>query len=246
MTIRSEAGTGRLIQQYRDTNDAKVKEVIVKSHLRLVRHIAHSFANRGESLDDLVQVGCIGLLRAIERFDPSCGRFDTYAASLINGEIRHYLRDFGALVRPPRELYEMRKQVFDAIERCSRNGATPTLEEISAASGIPVEKIADVQALDAASFPLSLDESEESERNGCQLVDHKYKSFQLAQEDRIMLAQAIGRLRSVSREVIEFAFYQDLTQTEIAKHLGISQMQVSRRLNTALGELWKILNSRLW
>ncbi|MNT94488.1 RNA polymerase sigma-F factor [compost metagenome] len=77
-------------------------------------------------------------------------------------------------------------------------------------------------------------------------MDNRYRSFQLAAEDRMMLATAIGKLRHVSREVIEFAFYQDLTQTEIAQRLGISQMQVSRRLKTATQELWKTLNTKLW
>ncbi|HEY9766290.1 MAG TPA: sigma-70 family RNA polymerase sigma factor [Chroococcales cyanobacterium] len=248
MSAPSELATDQLVRLYRDNSDAKLKEVLVKRHLPLVRHIAGSFSNRGEALDDLLQVGCIGLLRAIDRFDPDFGKtFDAYASTLISGEIKHYLRDFSALVRPPRELIEARKHVNDTIERISCDGTVPTLDQIALATGLSAEKVADIRALDMSGYPLSLDDTgEDREGPHYQLVDQKYKSFQLAAEDRIMLAQATARLRAVSREVIEFAFFQDLTQTEIAKMLGISQMQVSRRMKSAVRELWKILNSRLW
>jgi RNA polymerase sigma-B factor len=103
--------------------------------------------------------------------------------------------------------------------------------------------------LEEKGLPTSLDEELEHEGGGStryQLIDNRYASFQLATDDRLMVEAALGRLRAVSREVIEFAFYEDLSQTEIAKHLGISQMQVSRRLRKAMDELWKVLNTRLY
>ncbi len=242
-----------LLQEYRSTASARARDALVRKHLKLVRQIAGSHATRGlRNVDDLVQVGAIGLLHAIDRFDPAMGTsFEAYAGACVAGEIRHYLRDLGHLVKPPRELQELRPKVLRATAKLSqRSYRSPTPEEIAAEIGVPAEKVEEVLELEDRSVPVSLDaeSQDDGEKAGWkyQLIDNRYRSFQLATEDRIMLGQAMGRMRHVSREVIEFAFFQDLTQTEIAKHLGISQMQVSRRLRTAMGELWKTLNSRLW
>jgi RNA polymerase sigma-B factor len=228
------------------TADQQAKEAQVKRYLHLVRPIAQHFAaTRPDQVDDLAQVGAIGLLRAIERFDPSLGKpFEPYANTLIAGEIRHYLRDSVPLVRPPRELVELRGRVI-AARNALGEGATP--EAIAELAEVAQGKVEEVLSLEENYHPASLDQELESEGGTIryQLVDNRYSSFQLATEDAIMLSAALARLRSVSREVIEFAFYDDLTQTEIAKKLGISQMQVSRRLKTAVGELWKALNSKV-
>lgn len=242
-----------LLQEYRSSRSARARDALVRKHLDLVRQIAGAHASRAErNVDDLVQVGCIGLLNAIERFDPEvAGSFEAYAGACVAGEIRHYLRDHAHLVKVPRELQELRPKVLRAISRLAqRSHRTPTPEELALETGIAQEKIEEVLALEERAIPVSLDHDEggEEERTGWkyQLIDNRYRSFQLATEDRIMLGQAMSRIRQVSREVLEFAFYQDLTQTEIARRLGISQMQVSRRIRTALGELWKSMNSRLW
>ncbi|MBM3268243.1 MAG: sigma-70 family RNA polymerase sigma factor [Candidatus Sericytochromatia bacterium] len=242
-----------LLQEYRSTPSPRARDALVRRHLKLVKQIAAAHASRTErNVDDLVQVGSIGLLNAIERFDTEQGAsFEAYAGACIAGEIRHYLRDLGHLVKPPRELQELRPQVLRAISRLAqRSYRSPTPDEIAAETGLPPGKIEEVLALEERGVPLSLDAETNEDGDKAawkyQLIDNRYRSFQLAAEDRIMLGQAMGHMRDVSREVIEFAFFQDLTQTEIAKKLGISQMQVSRRLRTAMGELWKSLNSRLW
>ncbi|MBU6430420.1 MAG: sigma-70 family RNA polymerase sigma factor, partial [Cyanobacteria bacterium REEB65] len=125
----------------------------------------------------------------------------------------------------------------------------PTAEEIAAELHCATGKVVEVLELEDREGPISLDDDAAGESGKplrYQLIDQRYRSFQLAAEDRIMLAQALERLKDVSREVIEFAFFEDLTQTEIAKKLGISQMQVSRRIRAALAELWKLLHTRLW
>lgn len=227
------------------------KGVLVKRYMSLVRPIAQHFAhNRPDLYDDLLQVGAIGLLRAIDRFDPGLGKpFEAYANTLIAGEMRHYLRDHVPLVRPPRELVELRTRVLAAQSALAqdREGPVPA-EAIAQALDLPATKVEEVLALEENFAPASLDQEMDHEAGSWryQLIDNRYSSFQLAAEDRIMLDAALGRLRAVSREVIEFAFYDDLTQTEIAKKLGISQMQVSRRLRAATGELWKVLNTKLF
>ncbi|MDB5099561.1 MAG: polymerase subunit sigma [Cyanobacteria bacterium RYN_339] len=228
------------------TAEKQAKEVQVKQHLHLVRPIAQHFAaTRPDQVDDLTQVGAIGLLRAIERFDPSLGKpFEPYANTLIAGEIRHYLRDAVPLVRPPRELVELRGRVMAARNALGENVTAAAIAELA---DLPLIKVEEVLSLEENYHPASLDQELEAEGGTIryQLVDNRYSSFQLATEDAIMLATGLARLRTVSREVIEFAFYDDLTQTEIAKMLGISQMQVSRRLKTAVGELWKALNTKV-
>lgn len=240
-----------LLAASRGEDAVSAKAALVKQYIHLVRPIAQHFAhNRPDLCDDLLQVGAIGLLRAIDRFDPSLGKaFEAYANTLIAGEMRHYLRDHVPLVRPPRELVELRQRVLAAQSALSHDVEGPvSAEAIAHATDLPLLKVEEVLALEENFSPASLDQEMETEGGSYryQLIDNRYSSFQLAAEDRIMLDAALGRLRAVSREVIEFAFYDDLTQTEIAKKLGISQMQVSRRLRAATGELWKVLNTKLF
>ena len=230
---------------------AATKEALVKQYLPLVAPIARHFCpSRQDLLDDLVQVGAIGLLHAIDRFDPALGKpFEPYAKSLIAGEMRHYMRDLAPLVRPPRELVEMRPRVLAAQAALAQESDEPvTAEAIAHRTDLPAAKIEEVLALEERGLPMSLDQELESDRGTVrfQLVDGRHKSFQLATEDQVMVSMALSKLRAASREVIEFAYYEDLTQTEIAKKLGISQMQVSRRLKGAMGELWKALNTKLF
>lgn len=225
----------------------RAREEAFHQHAHLIRPIARQVGARWpDQIDDLTQVGAIGLLRAIDRRDPEqAEHFKHYAAALIAGEMKHYLRDLAPLVRPPREILELRSRVLrsqQALEQAT--GAAVSAEAVAAHSQLPLEKVIACLALDAHSTPASLDQ--ENERDGYQLIDNRYTSFQLATEDRLLLEAALGRLRAASREVIEFAFYEDLTQTEIAKILGISQMQVSRRLRKGIGELWAVLNTRLF
>lgn len=245
-----EVDTAQLWAQLR-AGDSACKEALVRQYLPLVRPIAvHLAGARPDLIDDLTQVGAIGLLRAIDRFDPRLGKaFEAYANALVAGEMRHYLRDAVPLVRPPRELVEMRNRVLAAQASLMQSGAEPvTAEAIAELAGLPAAKVEEVLALEENFCPASIDQEMESERGSFhwQLVDNRYRSFQLATEDQLVMNQALQSLRGVSREVIEFAFYEDLTQTEIAKKLGISQMQVSRRLKTAMGELWKTLNTKLF
>lgn len=227
------------------------RQELVRRYLALVQPIARHFAHtRPDLVDDLIQVGSIGLLRAVERFNPMMGKtFESYANTLIAGEMRHFLRDHVPLVRPPRELVELRSKVLAAQAYLNQDRDTAVgAEAIAHLIQVPAEKVAEVLVLEENFAPASLDQELETEGGSYhhQLVDNQYISFQLATEDRLMLNQALAVIRSGSREVIEFAFYDDLTQTEIAKKLGISQMQVSRRLKSALGELWKVFNTKIF
>jgi RNA polymerase sigma-B factor len=202
----------------------------------------------GVEYDDLVQVGCLGLMRAIQRFDPSLGRlFEAYASTMIVGEIMHYLRDSATLIRPPRELTELRSTVRAATCRLEQQvQREPSSEEIARMTGLCPAKVEEVVALDRQVRPLSLDAAIDAEDEASpmrlQLVDQRQKAATLAAEDHIMVSQALARLGPKSREVIELAFFHDLPQQEVGRRTGVSQTQVSRRLRAALKELCQLLN----
>lgn len=231
--------------------DAGSRDRIMEEFTPLVRRIAHQYFHPGCQVEDLIQVGSIGLLRALDRYDLAQGTaFRTYASHFVVGEIKHFLRDQAPLIRVPRELSEASSKIRNAKERLAKHlGREPSEAEIAAELQLPVEKVGEVRQADQTSQALSLDQELGPDTNsralGEQVEDKKYISFQLAQEDRILVTEAMTQIKAQSRQVIEFAFYQDLTQTEIAKKLGISQMQVSRRLRSAIKELWELLNTRV-
>lgn len=225
-----------------------VTSSLVERHMPLVRRLARSYHLRsGVELDDLVQVGSVGLLRAFRRFDPGMGcAFEAYASTVITGEILHYLRDNVPLVRPPRELVELRSRVKTAAARLKQElQREPSCEEIAVETELCPLKVAEIIAMERTTRPLSLDAEYESDDESVpirlQLTDHKYGAFQNQTEDRIMITQALAKLKTTSREVIDFFFFQDLSQQEIGRMLGISQTQVSRRVRMALRELLGLL-----
>lgn len=231
---------------WQNRQDPRTRDGLIKEQLPLVAKIAAHYQTQAP-YEDLVQVGAIGLMRAYDRYDPSLGvTFRTYATHLVTGEIKHYLRDQVPLVRPPRELVELTSRINQATQDLAAGlGREPTSDEVAARLNLPVDKVRDSLGLEHRT--LSLDE--EPGEGHCALIDQiedkRYRSFQLAQEDRMVVAEAMGDIREQSRQIIDFIFFQDLTQTEAAKQLGISQMQVSRRLKTAMQELWATLNTRV-
>lgn len=243
-----------LIRQYQLSSDSKLKNRIVKFHLYLVEIIARNFSQRYKNqYEDLIQVGCLGLMNAIDKFDTRHNvSFKTYSSHFITGEIKHYLRDHVSLVKLPRELQEMLPRINRAKQYLNHlNNEDPSDSDIASYLEIPLEKIQQALEMEKASNIVSLDQSlnDSPDLHGSdllsQLEDKKYQSFQLAQEDRIILNDAINSIKEQSRQILEYTFYHDLTQTEIANKMGISQMQVSRKLKNAVKELWEILNTRV-
>lgn len=241
-----------LLNNYRISNNSSIKNVIVKKYLSTVEKVARNYSqNYSEQYDDLVQVGCIGLISAIDRFDLNQKvNFKTYAYHFIQGEMRHYLRDYASLVKLPRELQEIYPKVSRVRNTLQiSTGNEPTDEEIAKNLDLPVEKVKQVLQMESNLSSLSLDQQISESDNSSSFLENiedvKYQSFQLAQEDKIILAEALNSIKDQSKQVLEYAFYQDLSQTEIAKKLGISQMQVSRRIKGALKEVWDIMNTRI-
>lgn len=239
-----------IIKEYKLTGNNKLKELIIKEHLLLVKKIANNFANNFSiPLDDLIQVGCIGLINALNKFDFKYNSsFKTYATYLINGEIKHYIRDNCNIIRIPRDLQELQPKINQAKNILQANNKEITAKEISEYTNISEEKVKEVLDMENTIYPISLnqeDNSGELPEYINNIEDKKYTSFQLSQEDKILLQSAINKIKEQSRQILYYAFYEDLTQTEIANKLGISQMQVSRKIKSALSELWEILNTRI-
>lgn len=240
-----------LLKQYHLAPSSDLRNQLVQMNLGLVRREAHHWINQcTESYDDLLQVGTLGLIRAIERFDMTKGHaFSSFAIPYIRGEIQHYLRDKGSPVRIPRRWQMLQRQAVnvtrDLREQLNRQ---PTDSEVADAMGVSVEEWQEVKLASRNRSPLSLDapmsdEDESSMSLGETLPDSQYKSFQLVQEDRIRLQQALVQLEQRTRDVLEFVFLHDLTQKETAERLGISSVTVSRQVKKGLKMLKTMMGS---
>jgi RNA polymerase sigma-B factor len=208
----------------------------------LVRKEAHHWIYQcHENYEDLLQVGCLGLIRAVERFDLDKGSaFSSFAIPYIRGEIQHYLRDKGYSVRIPRRWQELGHQAAE-IRRDfqTRFHRQPTDSEIAQALEISLEEWQEIKLAHQNRDPVSLDVSVSNDEDehthlGELVVDPQYRSFQLAQEDRLRLQQALAQLEEKTRHILEFVFLRDLTQKEAAEQLGISVVTVSRRMKKGL------------
>lgn len=226
-----------------DSEYEELRDELIVVHLNLVRFLAVKFANRGEPLDDLVQVGTVGLLKAIDRFDLERGvEFTTYATPTVVGEIKRYFRDKGWAVKVPRRLQELNLAINRAGDKLAiALGRSPTVTELAEHLQAGEDEILEAQELGQAYNLLSLD----SEVSG----DTEKKSQTLAEtigvtdaelellEDRANLERAFAVLTGRERVIIYLRFYESVSQTEIAKRLNVSQMHVSRLQAKALEKL---------
>lgn len=218
--------------------DMQAREELINGNLRLVLSVIQRFAGRGESPDDLFQVGCIGLIKAIDNFDLTQPvKFSTYAVPMIQGELRRYLRD-NSPVRVSRSIRDLAYRAMQSRERLtSETGKEPTIEEI--AKDIGAERPEVVIALEAISEPISLYEPVFSESGDTiyvldQLGDHNDDDNWL---DEISLKEAIRQLGSREKHILNLRFFRGKTQVEVAKEIGISQAQVSRLEKGALQKI---------
>jgi len=243
------------LENYKKANNEKTKTqlrtLIMHYYLPLVKKISHGLARRqSDPIEDIMQVGCVGLMKAIEQFDATQGAsFKTYSTHRITGEIRHYLRDKASIIRAPRELLELSFRMNTLIEKLQSDlGRTPTEMEISKELQLPLKRVTEAFEVDRRKQMVSLDQistfTESDQSIGDRLVDDKNLENQRLQEERIMLKEAVQKLPDNLKEVVQLSFFEDLNQNEIAKIVGISQMQVSRRIKKATTELFKIITLR--
>jgi RNA polymerase sigma-B factor len=237
--------TAELLQQYQQTQSPRLRNTLVQMNIGLVRREAHRWVHQsGESYEDLMQVGSLGLIRAIERFDLAKGfAFSSFAIPYIRGEIQHYLRDRSSAMRIPRRWQTLGHQARKAVRTLQVElNRAPSDREIAEALEISLAEWQEVKLATRNRSPLSLDapvldEDYSSASLGDLLPDPKYRSFQLAEEDRLRLQQGLQQLEKRTRDVLEFVFIQDLTQKETAERLGISSVTVSRRVKQGLKRL---------
>ncbi len=230
-----------------DAEYERLRDELAVAHLNLARFLAAKFANRGEPLDDLVQVGTVGLLKAIDRFDLERGvEFTTYATPTIVGEIKRYFRDKGWAVKVPRRLQELNLAVNRAGDKLAMElGRSPTVAELALHLSAGEEEILEAQELGQAYNLLSLDSevSGEGDRKGQTLSDTVGVSdagLDLL-EDRANLERGFTVLNGRERVIIYLRFYESVSQTEIARRLNVSQMHVSRLQAKALEKLRSVL-----
>ena len=224
--------------------DMAARETYIKGNLRLVLSVIKRFSNHIENVDDLFQIGCIGLIKSIDNFNPDMGvKFSTYAVPMIIGEIRRYLRDNNS-IRVSRSLRDTAYKAIHAKEILTRTASTePTLEDIAKETGIPKEDI--VFALDAIQSPLSLYDPVYTDGGDAlyvmdQISDKKNKEEKWIEE--LSLGDAMDRLNERENYIIRLRFFEGKTQMEVAEEIHISQAQVSRLEKSALKSMKNYLS----
>ena len=238
LPVLKSAETKTLLERAR-AGDRQAREKLIAGNLRLVLSVVQRFSGRGESMDDLFQVGVIGLIKAVDAFDLSQGvQFSTYGVPMIAGELRRFLRDHSAL-RVSRSMRDTAYRVLQAKEKLlASTGREPSVEALSAETGIARSEI--VFAMDAICEPVSLYEPVfgDGGESACimdQIGDTKNGDEQWLEQ--IALEEAVSRLSSRERRILALRFYDGRTQTEVAREIGISQAQVSRLEKGAIGRI---------
>jgi len=247
-----KAETLEVFELYKQESTQHLRDRLVRLNIGLVKKEANHWSNQcTESYDDLMQVGSMGLLRAIERFDLEKGyAFSTFAVPYIRGEIQHYLRDKSPTLKMPRQWLATYNQGCKVIRQLQpKLKRDPSDLEIAKVLGIPVTDWREIKLACKNRSPLSLDapvnndESDGITSLGDLVQDHRYRSFQLAQEDSIRIQQALAHLEDRTREVVEFVFLKEFTHREVAEMLGISAITVSRQLKKGLTILKELLTA---
>ncbi|MBA2536725.1 MAG: SigB/SigF/SigG family RNA polymerase sigma factor [Actinobacteria bacterium] len=243
-SVRSQrAQRGRdLLRAYHERGDLEARERLIEQYLPLVRALAARYARGGDQLEDLIQVGCIGLIKAIDRFDLERGvELTTYATPTITGEIRRHFRDKGWSIRLPRGLQELNLRLSQLIEVMSGDlHRSPTIRELADAAGVTEEEV--LEALESNDAYLTVSLSAPSLGDDGDVPDRLESIGEIdpgfeAGEDRVLLTPALTVLDERERKILDLRFHAGLTQSQIALELGISQMHVSRLIRTALDKL---------
>ena len=231
-----------LLRRYHEGGDTDARERLIEQYLPLVRSLARRYSYRGEQLEDLVQVGCIGLIKAIDRFDIDRGvELTTYATPNIIGEIKRHFRDKGWSVRVPRGLQELNVRLSHLVEDLTvQLERSPTIAELAKAAGVEEEEVLEALESGQAYATLSLsapsggdDDSDLDPLESLGTEEHQYS----VSEDRAVLAPGFRVLDDRERRILHLRFFEGLTQSQIAQQVGISQMHVSRLIRRSLEKM---------
>jgi len=237
-----------LLRRYHEEGDLSAREQLIEQYMSLVRSLARRYSYRGEQLDDLVQIGAIGLIKAIDRFDLDRGvELTTYATPNIIGEIKRHFRDKGWSVRVPRSLQELNVQLSKLIEELTvQLGRSPTIPELAKASGqdeeLVVEAIESGRAYSSISLSTGGGGDEDGELDPLESLGVEEPQYEVS-EDRALLAPGFRVLDERERMILHLRFFKGLTQSQIAQQVGISQMHVSRLIRRALEKIREEIGS---
>ena len=236
-------GGDQLLELWWETRDPSIRDQLVAEHLPLVVRLCRRFQHLGEPMDDLIQVGAIGLIKAIDKYDPEKGNtLAAFAIPVVVGEIKNYFRDHGWAVKMPRKLQRHRLLVDRTVEEITqRLGRSPTIPEIGRAAGLSDDEVYEAMEVERYGKPLSLDATQDRDdgQESTTIMDY------LGEEDpdlaslaeRMDLKEAVVAVDPREREILYLKFYAGLSQSAIAQRLGISQMHVSRLQRNALAKL---------
>ncbi|MGH9096448.1 MAG: SigB/SigF/SigG family RNA polymerase sigma factor [Acidimicrobiales bacterium] len=232
--------------EFASTRDSSLRDRLITDNLGLARRLAHRFAHRGQSYDDLAQVASIALIKAVDRYDPERNvKFSTFATGTIIGELKRHFRDRGWAVRAPRRIQELYLELGGTIESLGHElGRSPTISELAQATGAPEESI--VEAIEAGQGyrSASLDAPAVGGATLGDILATQDSATALV-EQRSVLEPALALLPPRNREIVKLRFIDGLTQSEIASRIGISQMHVSRLLATSLVQLREAVAGQL-
>jgi RNA polymerase sigma-B factor len=233
-------GTYAKFSEYRRTGDRALRNELVEEHVRLAEFLARRFAHRGESIDDLRQVALVGLLKAVERFEPDRGlQFSSFATPTITGELKRHFRDRGWAVRVPRRIQELHLELDRTVNELSQeHGRPPTPAEIAQRAGVLEEEV--LESMEAGSLYrlASIDASRPDDTGTTpaeRLGEHDHEL--MAVDDRVAVGEMLAVLPEREQAIVYLRFFEGLTQSEIAARVGISQMHVSRLLTRSLETL---------
>ena len=233
-----DANDRDLLRRYHEQGDRAARAQLIDRYMSLVRSLARRYASRGEQLDDLVQIGAIGLIKAIDRFDINRGvELTTYATPNIIGEIKRHFRDHGWAVRVPRGLQELSIQLMRVVEQLTGElSRSPTIAELAEATGASEEEVLEALETGRAYSPLSLSvgsSGDDDELDPLESIGGEEHGYEIS-EDRALLEPGMRVLDARERMILQLRFYEGLTQSQIAQRVGISQMHVSRLIRRAL------------
>jgi len=241
-----------LVEEYQRTKNPKILEKIVSSNQGLLHATLKRFSYLPDPYEDLLQVANLGLIKAAQRYDRSHGSvFSSYATAIVDGEVRHHLRD-SVLMRQPRWLRKTEKRIEEvSIELTRKLKKPPTLSELSAAVNISEEGILEIMRVYAAASLHTVDDPITRERlqtgpDPSVIHSQRYESFSLPIEDRIALEEALDALSAFQKKIVYLLFYKDLTQAEVAEEMGLTQRKISRESAKALDRLKAILNTKIF
>jgi RNA polymerase sigma-B factor len=246
--LYSSADDEQLMRRYHQIGDVRARQELIERHLGFVRRLAQRYAHRGETIEDLTQVGCVGLIKAVDRYDGKHKvTLATYAAPNILGEIKRHFRDKGWSVRVPRDVQELNVKLGRVVDDLtSRLGRSPNVEELAEATDTAPEQVVEALESSRAYSTVSLsersDDPDEESGDPLEALGDEDEGYQLV-EQRELLRQGFKTLAERERAILHMRFFLGLTQSEIADRVGISQMHVSRLIRQSVDEVRDELGS---